>query len=283
MRNKNSEAAQALVAKNIEVFETTFDDLAGLTKAAQGATGVFSVQMGTHPGNKGEERRHATNLVAAAKAAGVQQFVHTSVARAGEHKHFVDWDKGRWEPLYWQEKAAAIEAVKAAGFPYWTILKPPFLMENLLPPRDAGLFPLIAQGKLNTPIASNTKTDWLTAQDIGRFAAEAFTQPEKFNHKELSIVGDKLTMAEVAEALSAVTGKRFEATSLTVEEAAASGLFKWGVETYTWQNVEGYQVDPQEAADYGIQPESLKAFLENHKSFLQARYAGLAKAKVNDI
>ncbi|MBE9463301.1 NmrA family NAD(P)-binding protein [Dyadobacter subterraneus] len=134
VRNKNSEAAKALAAQNIELFETTFDELEGLSKAARGATGVFSVQMGTHPGNKGEETRHANNLVAAARAAGVRQFVHTSVARAGEHENFVDWDKGRWEPLYWLEKSAAIDAVKAAGFPYWTILKPPFLMENLLPP-----------------------------------------------------------------------------------------------------------------------------------------------------
>ncbi|GAB3837645.1 hypothetical protein GCM10028821_38060 [Hymenobacter jeollabukensis] len=265
-----------MAAKNIELFETTFDDLAGLTKAAQGATGGFSVQMGTHPGNKGEETRHATNLVAAAKAAGVQQFVHTSVARAGEHESFVDWDKGRWEPLYWQEKAAAIDAVKAAGFPYWTILKPPFLMENLLPPRDAGMFPTMAQGKFITPLAPDTKIDWLSGQDIGRFAAAAFAQPEKFNQKELSIVGAKVTMAEVAAALSAVTGKRFEAISLNEQEAAATGLFEYGVETYAWQNVEGYKIDPQQAAGYGIQPESLEAFLEGHKAFLQARYAGLA-------
>ncbi|WP_198172982.1 NmrA family NAD(P)-binding protein [Hymenobacter ginkgonis] len=276
VRDKNSAAAQALAAKNVELFETTFDDLEGLTKAAQGATGVFSVQMGSHPGNQGEETRHARNLVAAAKAAGVQQVVHTSVARAREHESFVDWGKGRWEPLYWLEKAAAIDAVKAAGFPYWTILKPPYLMENLLPPRDAVMFPTLAQGKFITSIAPDTKIDWVSAQDIGRFAAEAFAQPEKFNHQELSIVGAKATMTEVAETMSAVTGKHFEANSLTEEEALASGLFKYGVEMYTWQNVEGYKIDPQQAAGYGIQPESLTSFLESHRAFLQARYAGLA-------
>jgi len=138
------------------------------------------------------------------------------------------------------------------------------------------MFPTLAQGKLDTPIAPDTKTDWLTAQDIGRFAAEAFTYPEKFNHQELSLVGAKLTMAEVAAALSAVTGKHFEANSLTEEDALASGLFNWGIEPYVWQNVEGYKIDPRQAAGYGIQPESLEAFLERHKAFLQARYAGLA-------
>lgn len=275
VRNKNSEAAQALAAKGVELVEATFDDLESLTKAAKGATGVFSMQMGSHPGNKGQETQHAKNLVAAAKAAGIQQIVHTSVARAGDHENFVDWHKGRWEPAYWEEKAAAIDAAKDAGFPYWTILKPPFLMENLLPPKGEMMFPTIMQGKLITPIAPETKIDWVSAKDVGRFAAEAFTQPDKFDKKEFAIVGDKLTMSEVADALSAVTGKRFEAKSVTVEEAAELGFFDLAAQSYIWQNVEGYKIDPQEAAGYGIQPESLKSFLEENKSFLQEAYGEL--------
>lgn len=107
VRDKHSQSAQELAAKNVELFEANFDDVESLTKAATGATGVFSVQVGTHPGNKGEETRHAKNLVDAARAAGIEQIVHTSVARAGDHENFVDWDKGIWEPLYWEEKAAS--------------------------------------------------------------------------------------------------------------------------------------------------------------------------------
>ncbi|MEJ2880961.1 NmrA/HSCARG family protein [Pedobacter sp. GR22-6] len=272
VRDKNSEAAKALAAKNVALVEATFDNLDSLTKAAEGATGVFSVQMGSHPGNKGEETRHANNLITAAKAAGVQQIVHTSVARAGDHKNFAGWEEGRWEPLYWEEKAAAIDAVKAAGFASWTIIKPPFIMVNLLPPMTEVMFPTIAQGKIITPIAPETKIDWISPNDIGRFAAEAFAEPDKFNRKEFAITGDKLTMAEVADVLSSVTGKRFEAISQTEQDAIASGLFKYGIDSYLWQNAEGYQVDPQEAADFGIEPESLTAYLERNKSLLQKVY-----------
>ena len=275
VRDKNSEAAKALAEKNVELVEATFEDPESLTKAAQGATGVFSVQLGSHPGNKGEETRHANNLIAAAKAAGILQIVHTSVARAGDHANFVDWDKGVWEPLYWKEKAAAIEAVKAAGFTYWTIIKPPFIMVNLLPPMTDVMFPTIAQGKIITPIAPETKIDWVSPNDIGRFAAEAFAQPEKFNRKEFAVTGDKLTMTEVAEVLSSVVGKRFEAISQTEQEALASGLFKYGIDSYLWQNAEGYQVDPHEIADFGIQPESLKTYLERNKVKLQNIYSEL--------
>lgn len=268
VRNKNSEAAQALAAKGVELVEGTFDDTESLLIAAKGATGVFSVQMGSQPSNKGEETRHARNLMAAAKAAGVQQIVHTSVARAGEHESFVDWDKGRWEPLYWQEKAAAIQAVKEADFPYWTILKPPFLMENLLPPRRDFMFPTFAQRKFITPIAPDTKVDWVSGKDIGRFAAAAFTEPDKFNRKEINLVSEKLTMSELAEVLTAATGKHFEAKSVTVEEAIKHGIFEQPVESYLWLNVEGYKVNPQEAAGYGIRPESLTSFLERYKSVI---------------
>ena len=49
VRNKASEASQALVAKGVELAEATFDDIESLTSAAKGATAVFSVQMGSHP------------------------------------------------------------------------------------------------------------------------------------------------------------------------------------------------------------------------------------------
>ncbi|MGN7986114.1 NmrA family NAD(P)-binding protein [Pedobacter sp. 22226] len=275
VRDKNSEAAKALAAKNLEIAEATFDDLKSLTQAAKGATGVFSVQMGTHPGNKGQETLHANNLIAAAKAAGIEQIVHTSVARAGEHENFAGWEEGRWEPLYWEEKAAAIDAVKTAGFTYWTVIKPPFIMVNVLPPMDEVMFPTLREGKIVTPIAPDTKIDWVSPNDIGRFAAEAFAQPEKFNKKEFAITGDNLTMTQVADVLSSIVGKRFEAISQTEEEAANSGLFKYGIDSYLWQNVEGYKVDPQEIAAFGIQPESLKTFLEHHKTQLQKIYSEL--------
>jgi len=275
VRNKNSDAAKALAAMNVELAEATFDDLDSLTRAAEGATGIFSVQMGTHPGNKGEETRHANNLIAAAKSAGIQQIVHSSVARAGDHENFVDWDKGAWEPLYWEEKAAAIEAVKSADFAYWTIIKPPFIMINLLPPMDEIMFPSLTTGRIATPIAPETKIDWVSPNDIGRFAAEAFTRPEKFNKEEFAIVGDSLTMDEVADILSDVIGKPFKAISQTEEEALASGLFKYGIDSYIWQNVEGYKVDLQETAGFGIKLESLKSFLEANKSILKEIYSGL--------
>ena len=275
VRNKNSEAAKALAAKNLEVVEASFDDVESLTKAAKGATGVFSVQMGSHPGNKGEETQHAKNLVAATKAAGIGQIVHTSVARAGDHENFVGWNDGKWEPLYWEEKAAAINIVKEAGFSYWTIIKPPLIMENLLPSKSQMMYPTIAQGEIITPLNPQVKLDWVSPKDIGRFAAEAFLQPEKFNRREFAIVGDKLSLSEVANVLSAVTGKQFDAIKGTPKDAIVPGFLELWVQSYEWQEVEGYKVDPQETVEFGIETESLKTYLERNKSILLEGYNGV--------
>lgn len=38
-------------------------------------------------------------------------------------------------------------------------------------------------------------------------------------------------------------------------------------------NAEGYKVDPQEAAEFGIETESLKTYLERNKPILLAGYS----------
>ncbi|MCX8525560.1 NmrA family NAD(P)-binding protein [Chryseobacterium formosus] len=273
VRNKNTDAAKALAARNVDVVEASFDDVESLTEAVRGGTGIFSMQMGSHPGNKGEESQHAKNLVTAAKSAGVEQIVHTSVARAGDHKNFVGWNEGKWEPTYWEEKVAAIDIVKEAGFSYWTIIKPPLIMENLLPSKSATLFPTIAQGKLFSALQPETILDWISPQNIGQFAAEAFVQPEKFNKKEFAIVGDKLTLPEIAETLSSVIGRKFEVKTITQEEATELGFHELSHQSFSWMNAEGYKVDQQEAAEFGIETESLKTYLERNKSILLAEYS----------
>lgn len=114
--------------------------------------------------------------------------------------------------------------MKAAGFSHWTIIKSPLIMENLLPSKSATLFPAIAREKLFSALQPETILNRISPQDIGPFAAEAFAQPEKFNKKEFAIVGDKLTIPEIAETLSSVTGRKFEVKTITQEEATELGF-----------------------------------------------------------
>lgn len=127
-RDPQSDAAQALAAQGVEVAKGDFNDSASLDAALAGVGGVFSMQMGSHPGDPDTEIVTGKALIEAAGRAGVDTIVHTSVARAGDQKNFVGWDEGRWEPLYWDNKAAVIDMVKTQGFRHWTILKPAMIM-----------------------------------------------------------------------------------------------------------------------------------------------------------
>jgi uncharacterized protein YbjT (DUF2867 family) len=99
-RDPSSAAAQALSAQGVDVVKGDFNDTASLDAALAGVGGVFSMQMGSHPGDPDTEVVTGKALIEAAGRAGVDTVVHTSVARAGDQKNFVGWNEGRWEPLY---------------------------------------------------------------------------------------------------------------------------------------------------------------------------------------
>ena len=77
-RDPYSPAARALAASGAQAAQGDLGDAASIAAAVQGVAAVFSVQVPDVTGND-HERRHGFALVQAARAAGVSQFVHTSV------------------------------------------------------------------------------------------------------------------------------------------------------------------------------------------------------------
>lgn len=265
-RNPNSTAAQALTAQGVEVLQGDFDDVASLDAALTGVGGVFSVQMGSHPGDPETEVRTGKALIEAAGRAGVDTVVHTSVARAGDQKNFVGWDEGRWEPLYWNNKAAVIDMVKARGFRHWTILKPAMIMEDLVPPMVKSMYPSLRErGRFETAIEADTGMDWIAAKDIGAFAAAAFADPKRFHGHEIDLAAETLTMTEVAAKITAATGKPVSAITLSKEEALAQPYGELGYRHESWNNVEGYKVDLDAVRSWGIPLTSLDEFIGQNR------------------
>ena len=85
-RDPSSAAGKALAAQGVDVVKGDFTDPASLDAAMAGAGGVFSMQMGSHPGDPETEVVTGRALIEAAGRAGVDTVVHTSVARAGDQK-----------------------------------------------------------------------------------------------------------------------------------------------------------------------------------------------------
>lgn len=252
VRDVESEAAKALAEMGCELCRGDFETPASLEAAMMGVDGVFSVQLPPTPADPDREIRTGRALIEAARRAGVHAFVHTSVARADEQEKFCDWEKGRWSTGYWKSKSVVNRFVRTAGFKYWTILKPAFMMDNFIVPKAKGMFPSLAHGALTTALSKETRLDLIAAEDVGRFAAAAFADPNRFNEQEIPLAAQSLTMGEVAAILSRASGKPVIAQSLSEAEMIAAGASEGLVSSQAWNNVEGYRVRISDLVKWGL-------------------------------
>ncbi|WP_055700953.1 MULTISPECIES: NmrA/HSCARG family protein [Streptomyces] len=267
VRDPGTDRAKAVEASGAELVTGDLHDRDSVIRAAEGARAVFSVQM---PGITAEgfdfdgEVTQGVHLVEGAKAAGVRQFVHTSVSGAGRHTETPGWAEGRWasmEPTL-GAKSAIQDRVRAAGFPHWTILKPSFFMENFLPSMGF-LFPRGVEGGLVSVLNPETRLSLVAVEDIGRAAAAAIAAPERFDGVELELASDYLSMTEIADVLSRALGTRLSAPDMTEEEALAAGMPAMGA-GHEWLNVAGQPGRPQFARDLGVPLTSFEEWTQKH-------------------
>ncbi len=266
VRDPGSERARAVEALGAELVTGDLHDRDSVIRAATGARAVFSVQM---PGTTPEgfdfagEAAQGLNLIEGALAAGVPQFVHTSVTGAGQHTGIPGWAGGRWaiEPSL-TAKTTIQDRLREAGFPRWTLLKPGTFMENFLP-SAAFLFPRGIQGGLVSVMRPGTRLSLVAVDDIGAAAAAAFAEPERFDRVELELASDYLSMTEIAEILSRVLGVRLSAPDMTAEQALAAGMPAMGV-AHEWLNVAGQPGRPRYARDLGIPLTGFEQWARTH-------------------
>ncbi len=226
-RNPNSESSLKLQAAGAEVVAADLAKPESLGPALEGVYGVFSVQNFWLPdvGFEGEIAQ-GKNLADAAKAAGVQHFVYTSVGGAERNAGVPHFDS-KW---------IIEQHIEALGLPA-TVLRPVAFMDNNLYQRDA-----ILSGTLPTwGIAPGRKLQIVAVDDIGAFAAIAFERPDEFIGKAIELAGDDLTEDEVASVFGRVTGR-----TVTVGRSQPEGAPEPDAEMVKmikWFNEHGYQAD----------------------------------------
>ena len=198
-------------------------------------------------------------------------FVHTSVARAGRQAEFAGWAQGRWNAAYWNAKSAVNDLVRASGLPGWVIFKPAYMLENFLPPKVAFMYPSFAGRLIETAMALHVRLDMLAARDIGRFATAAFINPSRFSGEEIDLAAASVTMLEMAQFISAASGQTVKAVCLQPEKLIAKGYLPGVVDNQIWASIEGYRVDLDRAASFGVAFESPAAWANRSRE--QFRFA----------
>ncbi len=189
-RKPDSDAARELAALGAEVVPGDLNDVASLTRALDGAWGVYSVQNTWEAGVEGEELQ-GKRLAQLARAKDVHRFVYASVASADKETEIPHFDN----------KFRIEQTVTSLGFPSYAIIRPVFFMENLLLPWS------YAGDKLVFGLSPQTKLQMIAVDDIGKFGAKAFVDADAMKNVAIDIAGDAVTMHDAAAALSPVVGK----------------------------------------------------------------------------
>lgn len=263
VRDVDAPKAKALAEAGAKLVVGDLDDVASLRAACAGVRAVFSMQspiVSATGVDFSKEVAQGKNLVEAARAEGVDTFVHTATSGVGDHHKVAGWAEGRWKAheVYWDNKLATCERVKSAGFPHWTVVLPAMFMDHdMLNP--AGFI----DGRLVTVIRENRPIALVSAEDIGEAAAAAIREPEKWHGVTLQLAGDVLTLPQILEILARRDGKTYTLLSGTVEEATAAGLHPGVAHGLTYMNVSPSLARPEVARSFGLLPTNFETWAWN--------------------
>lgn len=261
-RNAQSPGAKRLVAKSpsVRLVEGDLNNVPGLFKSASKAAGtvplwgVYSVQvsMGSGVTLEGEVRQGKAMINESIKA-GIKHFVYGSVDRGGNER---SWNNPTPVPHFktkheiehhLRDYTASTSGTRVTTSPFaspttvntmgWTILRPSIFMDNLTPGFTGRVFMTMLRD-----IMKEKPLQWVATKDIGRFAAEAFHDPETWNHRAIGLAGDELTFSQLSLAFQKVTGKPVGTTAGIWGKALKHGVSEMGT-MVEWFKDEGYGAD----------------------------------------
>ena len=217
-RTPDSISAQLLVSKGVTVVKGDMGDPQSLLNAMKGCDGVFSIQNYFEYGAE-KEIQYGKNMADAAKKSNISHFIYNSVCNA---------DSKTGVP-HFETKNIIEQYIKSIGLPA-TILRPVKFMENYYIPQ---VFKGILGGKLFDSIKAGKKHQMIAVDDIGKYVADAFANPEKYLHKTIEIAGDELTNEQVAATMPEVLGikVKFKRLPLIIAKFVMDKemylMFKW--------------------------------------------------------
>ncbi len=223
---------------------------------------IFSVQY-ADPYDLTIEPRNAANMVQAARDAGIEQVVHTSVAGSN---FFPRWDKYPYMTQTWDNKYDIEELVRNGGFRYWTVLHPCWFMENFVAPNSVVMAPELNNGVLFGTMQGDTPLKLNSGEDTARFARAAFEDPQKFHAKDINVASDELSMTEIAETLSRVLDKKVIFETVGSEETRKRGMLEGTTYFMEWlEEFPGFGFDMQDTWQYGVSMKSFAEWVEENR------------------
>jgi len=203
-RNAGSDKSKELTKLGVEVVEANVDDKASLVKAFEGAYGAYCVTFFWEHFSPEKENQTARNMAEAAKEAGVQHVIWSTLE---DTRKWIPLSDDRMPTLHGKYKVPHFDAkgesnvyFENSGVPY-TLLNTSFYWENFI---YFGLGPQKGpDGKLAITFPmGDKKLPGIASDDIGKCAYAIFKAGKEYQGKTVSIAGEHLTGNQMAESFS---------------------------------------------------------------------------------
>lgn len=207
-RNTDSPKAQELAALGAEVVAADVDDVESLERAFDGAHGAYCVTFFWEHFSPEKENQHARNMAIAAKKAGVEHVIWSTLEDTRQWVPLED-DRmptlmGSYKVPHFDAKGESDRVFAEEGVPTTNLLTS-FYWDNLIhfgmgpkPGPDGNLAFTLPMG--------DGKLPGIAAEDIGRAAYEIFKSGDSLIGKTVGIAGEHLTGEEMAAALTEAYG-----------------------------------------------------------------------------
>lgn len=245
---RSADKGVAWKAKGAEVAVASLEDVPAMTKALEGATGLYLLV----PPNYGatawlsEQRQRMDQAAQAVKASGIPHVVFLSSIGG----HIAEGTGPIRAARYGEQALGAVST-------HLTVLRPCYFMENWAP----GIGMAKGQGILPTFIAPTAKVAMISTKDIGRVGAEQLMAGGK-GKQVIELAGpEEYSPNDVAVALGQILGK-----PVSAQHAPLSAV----VPTFK---------------SFGFSDEAAKLFEEMYTSFSQGKIeyehpASLVRGKI---
>jgi uncharacterized protein YbjT (DUF2867 family) len=217
-RDPNSEKAKALAALGVEVVQADLDDEASLAKAFEGAYGAYCVTNFWEHFSPAKENAQALNMATAAKSAGVQHVIWSTLEDVRDWVPLSD-DRmptlnGEYKVPHFDGKGESNRYFSEAGLPV-TFLNTSFYWENMI---YFGMGPKRGEDgvlAITFPIG-DAKLAGIAAGDIGAVAYGVFADSATIG-TTIGIAGGHLTGEDMAAGLSKALGEKVNYNAVSPE------------------------------------------------------------------
>jgi hypothetical protein len=169
---------------------------------------------------------------------------------------------GNFIAKYNIEKYLEAQTAAQKGQMTYTILRPVTFFENLTTDRHglgfARMWEQIGEKKLQM----------VSTKDIGWFAAQAFVNPELYQNRAISLVGDELTQPEANAIFKELVGKDMSLAPCIVGSALKFVIKELGP-MFKWFEEVGYGADIEECRELNPKMQDFRSWLIESSDFFR--------------